>query len=47
MVACDNEECEREWFHLKCAGLTRAPDENSKFMPAFCLRRGVGKIWLT
>jgi hypothetical protein len=30
MVACDNESCEREWFHLKCAGLSRAPDENSK-----------------
>jgi hypothetical protein len=32
MVACDNENCEREWFHLKCAGLSRAPDENSKFL---------------
>ena len=31
MVACDNESCEREWFHLKCAGLSRAPDENSEF----------------
>lgn len=30
MVACDNEACAREWFHLKCAGLIRAPDENSK-----------------
>jgi hypothetical protein len=35
MVACDNESCEREWFHLKCAGLSRAPDENSKFMVSF------------
>lgn len=33
MVACDNEACAREWFHLKCAGLVRAPDENSKFSP--------------
>ncbi|KIW02454.1 uncharacterized protein PV09_06264 [Verruconis gallopava] len=31
MVACDNENCEREWFHLKCAGLSRAPDENTKW----------------
>jgi hypothetical protein len=25
MVACDNENCEREWFHLPCVGLTSAP----------------------
>lgn len=30
MVACDNENCAKEWFHIKCAGLSRAPDENSK-----------------
>lgn len=42
MVACDNEACPREWFHLRCAGLSKAPDENSKltlvlyrFMGAF------------
>jgi hypothetical protein len=32
MVACDNESCPREWFHLKCAGLSKAPDENSTFL---------------
>ncbi|RPD65815.1 hypothetical protein L226DRAFT_529956 [Lentinus tigrinus ALCF2SS1-7] len=25
MIACDNPTCEREWFHLGCVGLTRAP----------------------
>lgn len=25
MVACDNEECEIEWFHYTCVGLTAAP----------------------
>ena len=25
MVACDNEHCEREWFHLPCVGLTSPP----------------------
>jgi hypothetical protein len=25
MVACDNENCEREWFHLPCVGLTTPP----------------------
>jgi hypothetical protein len=25
MVACDNENCQRQWFHLRCAGLREAP----------------------
>lgn len=35
MVACDNEGCPREWFHLKCAGLREAPGENSKLRSSF------------
>lgn len=30
MVACDGDKCEREWFHLDCVGLTRAPAKNGK-----------------
>lgn len=25
MIACENEECPREWFHLGCVGLKQAP----------------------
>ena len=25
MVGCDADDCSREWFHLQCVGLTRAP----------------------
>ena len=25
MVACDSSDCSREWFHLDCAGLVKAP----------------------
>ena len=25
MVACDNPNCPREWFHFECVGLTRKP----------------------
>ena len=25
MVACDNPDCAREWFHFECVGLTRKP----------------------
>jgi hypothetical protein len=30
MVACDSDECPREWFHLACVGLRVAPAENRK-----------------
>lgn len=33
MVACDNDACPREWFHLSCVGLTKPPGKNGK--PAF------------
>jgi len=26
MIACDDEDCEREWFHLNCIGLASVPD---------------------
>ena len=25
MVACDNEDCEVEWFHFECMGLQEHP----------------------
>lgn len=30
MVACDMESCPREWFHLDCVGLTKAPLKTGK-----------------
>lgn len=33
MVACDMETCAREWFHLDCVGLAKAPTKNGK---SFC-----------
>lgn len=29
MVACDNENCAREWFHLECTGLRSLPPARS------------------
>ena len=26
MVECGNSKCHERWFHLKCAGLQRAPN---------------------
>ena len=30
MVACDNPDCLREWFHLACVGLSRPPSSKCK-----------------
>ena len=32
MVACDAIDCPKEWFHLECAGLDRAPGRNGKWL---------------
>ncbi|KAK8215273.1 hypothetical protein M8818_001894 [Zalaria obscura] len=31
MIACDNEACVREWFHLGCVGLAEPPADNGEF----------------
>lgn len=31
MVACDSDDCAREWFHLACVGLKVAPGSKSMF----------------
>jgi hypothetical protein len=33
MIACDNDECPREWFHLACVNLDKAPTGRTKW---FC-----------
>lgn len=40
MIACDNEEnCEREWFHLACVGLDDLPPRRTKWYCPDCRRR--------
>jgi hypothetical protein len=34
MVACDNDACPREWFHLSCVGLTKPPGRNGESAPS-------------
>jgi hypothetical protein len=29
MVACDNDDCPRQWFHLECLGLKTVPKSAS------------------
>lgn len=42
MVGCDNDNCDREWFHLECVGLTKAPAANEKWYCMDCKRKGFG-----
>ncbi len=30
MVACDMSSCKKEWFHLDCVGLAKAPTKNGE-----------------
>ncbi|KAI1766857.1 hypothetical protein GGR53DRAFT_181689 [Hypoxylon sp. FL1150] len=39
MVACDDKECKREWFHLDCVGLKEAPPPNVKWYCDHCKDR--------
>ena len=35
MVGCDGDECQKEWFHLSCVGLARAPAKNGTLLESF------------
>ncbi|KAF2486444.1 hypothetical protein BDY17DRAFT_315251 [Neohortaea acidophila] len=40
MIACDNEEnCEKEWFHLSCVGLQDLPPRRTKWYCPDCRKR--------
>lgn len=48
MVACDNDACPREWFHLGCTELREAPGEDEMWYckecrPLFSKKRSGGK----
>ncbi|KAH0282929.1 hypothetical protein M436DRAFT_41610 [Aureobasidium namibiae CBS 147.97] len=46
MIACDNEACEIEWFHLECVGLTELPGRRAKWYCPVCrekLKKGLDK----
>jgi hypothetical protein len=30
MIACDNDDCPMEWFHLGCTGLRAVPGDNGE-----------------
>ncbi|KAF4783719.1 PHD-finger domain-containing protein [Colletotrichum scovillei] len=44
MIACDNENCDKEWFHLECMGMTHIPARTTKWYCPDCrLRLNIGE----
>nr|POE88121.1 inhibitor of growth protein 3 [Quercus suber] len=39
MIACDNEDCEKEWFHLSCVGLSELPPRRTKWYCPDCRKK--------
>ncbi|KAJ5774014.1 hypothetical protein N7457_008910 [Penicillium paradoxum] len=47
MICCENQDCDREWFHLSCVGLTEVPSRTAKWYCPQCrvkLHMGVDGI---
>ncbi|KAJ5887860.1 Zinc finger PHD-type [Penicillium taxi] len=36
MICCENPDCDREWFHLDCIGLTAVPSRTAKWYCPEC-----------
>ncbi|KAJ5953193.1 Zinc finger PHD-type [Penicillium verhagenii] len=36
MICCENQDCDREWFHLDCIGLTEVPSRTAKWYCPEC-----------
>ncbi|KOS43805.1 hypothetical protein ACN38_g5274 [Penicillium nordicum] len=36
MICCENQDCDREWFHLNCVGLTEVPSRTAKWYCPQC-----------
>lgn len=39
MIACDNDDCEKEWFHLTCIGLSELPPRRTKWYCPDCRKK--------
>ncbi|TKA67515.1 hypothetical protein B0A55_10139 [Friedmanniomyces simplex] len=42
MIACEREDCDKEWFHLECVGLGELPPRRTKWYCPDCRRGMVG-----
>ncbi|KAJ5728463.1 hypothetical protein N7493_004793 [Penicillium malachiteum] len=47
MICCENQDCDREWFHLDCVGLSEVPSRTAKWYCPDCrvkLSKGIDGI---
>ncbi len=44
MIACDNEHCPYEWFHMECLQLVQAPKRKKWFCPDCSLSKEMNKL---
>eukprot|EP00794_Sanderia_malayensis_P002736 gene2736-3161_t len=44
MIACDNEHCPYEWFHMKCLNLKQVPKRKKWFCPDCTLSKELNKL---
>ncbi|TKA36707.1 hypothetical protein B0A54_11575 [Friedmanniomyces endolithicus] len=42
MIACEREDCDKEWFHLECVGLGELPPRRTKWYCPDCRKGRVG-----
>jgi len=44
MICCENNDCEKEWFHLECVGLSEIPPRTTKWYCPDCrVKLGIGE----
>ncbi|KAL0931868.1 phd finger domain-containing protein [Colletotrichum truncatum] len=44
MIACDNDNCDKEWFHLECVGMATIPARTTKWYCPDCrVRLNIGE----
>ncbi|GAQ04284.1 hypothetical protein ALT_1605 [Aspergillus lentulus] len=36
MICCENQDCDKEWFHLECVGLSEVPSRTAKWFCPDC-----------
>ncbi|KAJ5103428.1 hypothetical protein N7532_003957 [Penicillium argentinense] len=44
MICCENQDCDKEWFHLDCVGLSEVPPRTSKWFCPSCRQPGTDGI---
>ncbi|GAB7340147.1 hypothetical protein MBLNU457_6628t1 [Dothideomycetes sp. NU457] len=44
MIACDNPNCKKEWFHLECTGLKTAPADSGAYLESPSLTESFANI---